>query len=54
VREVNGWTFDYTGHTGSSDYRNGSTKENFFPPERKGCLDVDLLKKIGDDKRESM
>ena len=47
VRAINGWTFDYTGHTGSSNYRNGSTNENLFPPERKGCLNVDLLKKLG-------
>ena len=48
-RVVDGWEFFYQGWEGDQDqsFRDGATKDNVFPDERLGCLDVELLKKLG-------
>ena len=50
-RKINGYEFFYTGWKQPIDdpsfYRDGATRGNMFPPDRKGRLDKDLLKKMG-------
>ena len=37
-----GWEFFYQGWKSNNSFRDGATKENLFPAERVGCLDIDL------------
>lgn len=48
IRKVNGWVFYYDGwvNVGPS-HRHGATTANMFPEELDGCLDADILKKLG-------
>ena len=50
-RKVHGYEFHYTGWKQTINnptlFRDGATKGNMFPAERKGRLDKDLLKKMG-------
>jgi len=48
TRAVEDWQFHYKGWEKDDGYvyRSGATRENMFPDERKGCLDVQLLKKL--------
>lgn len=47
-REVSGWEFFYKGwNSGSSDYRSGACSNDMFPDSRKGCLDAELLRRLG-------
>jgi hypothetical protein len=53
VPEVDGkrcrgpWEFFYQGYKGEGRKRDGSTRENLFPPTRKGMLNEALLKRMG-------
>jgi hypothetical protein len=53
VPEVDGkrsrgpWEFHYQGFKGEGSFRDGSTRDNLFPPTRKGQLDAKLLKVMG-------
>ncbi len=51
-RELNGWRFHYQGWTPdafdrSTFVRQGATQQDLKPANRKGSLDVDVLKKHG-------
>jgi hypothetical protein len=54
-RMVGEWEFHYDGYTTNPSaavdahhqFRSGATKENIFPESRKGCLDGDILKRLG-------
>jgi len=47
-REVNGWELHYNGWTNpGTQHRRGATTSNMFPEEMKGCLDADILAKLG-------
>jgi hypothetical protein len=50
-REAGGWQFYYNGwkHDSVDDasFRSGVSPENLFPKSRQGCLDTELLKKMG-------
>ena len=47
-REAAGWEFHYKGWKGDSTaFRSGASPENLFPKSRQGCLDAELLKKMG-------
>jgi hypothetical protein len=50
-REAAGWEFHYKGwkHDSVDDvsFRSGASPENLFPKTRQGCLDAELLKKMG-------
>ena len=50
-RKTHGYKFHYTGWKQTINnpalFRDGATKGNMFPAERKGRLDKDLLKKMG-------
>ena len=56
-REVNGWTFNY-GPWEADEFdketyvRGSATKDNMFPEERRGSLDVDVLKRHGINKHK--
>jgi hypothetical protein len=54
VREINGWTFYYTGWTSkefdeATYVRDDATQLDLKPKSCCGCLDVDILKKHGCD-----
>lgn len=50
-RTHGGWTFYYDGFKNEEfPYRSGATTANLFPEERKGFLDVNVLKKLGQNK----
>jgi hypothetical protein len=54
VKEINGWTFHYTGWTpnefdDATYVRDDVTQLDLKPKSRRGCLDVDILKKHGCD-----
>ena len=49
-RTCNGFEFFYTGWSKKSTdptFRHGATRDNLHPESRKGCLDADLLSKLG-------
>ena len=47
-RVVNGWELHYNGWTNpGTQHRRGATTSNMFPEEMKGCLDADVLAKLG-------
>ena len=47
-REINGWQFYYQGWKNEAmPYRHGATTSNMFPKEMEGCLDADILRKLG-------
>ena len=49
-REMGRYEFHYRGWQKSGTeqpYRSGASKENLFPPSRKGSLDSEVLKKLG-------
>lgn len=47
-RTCGGWTFHYDGFKNEEfPYRSGATTTNLFPEERKGFLDINILKKLG-------
>ena len=47
-REYNGWTFHYNGWTNPGpSHRQGATMGNMFPEGTEGCLDANVLKKLG-------
>ena len=57
-RVQNGWKFYYEGWQPRDEnnaqvfkHRNGANKYNLFPKERKGCLDAEVLKKLGMKKK---
>ena len=42
------WQFHYNGYTNPDrPYRHGASTSNLFPEEMKGCLHVDILRKLG-------
>ena len=47
-REANGWEFHYNSwkNTGTS-HRRDATTSNMFPKEMEGCLNGDVLAKLG-------
>ena len=57
VRKFGDWTFHYDGWQSTVDennenneytkYRSDATKNNLFPESRRGCLDAELLEKMG-------
>ena len=54
TREHNGWTFHYEPWrlnpehaAGPFPFRSGARTENLFPASRQGCLDTEVLKKLG-------
>ena len=54
VREINGWTFHYTGWTPNefdeaTYVRGDATQLDLKPNSHRGCLDVDILMKHGCD-----
>ena len=51
VREINGWTFHYTGWTPdefdeATYVRDDAAQMDLKPKSRRGCLDVYILKKL--------
>ena len=47
-REINGWKIYYDGWSKEqNDFRSGADKDNLFPSHRKGCLDANLLERLG-------
>ena len=47
-RVRNGWELHYNGWTNpGTQHRRGATTSNMFPEEMKGCLDADILAKLG-------
>jgi hypothetical protein len=52
IRKINGWSFHYNGWTNSgTPHRHGATTADMFPESMDGCLDADVLKKLGLTKR---
>ena len=52
IRKINDWEFHYNGWTNPGpSHRHGATTANMFPEEMDGCLDADVLKKLGLNKR---
>jgi len=50
-RKINGWEFHYKGwENPEMPYRRGATTNDLMPKEMRGCVDVDILKKLGMDK----
>ena len=50
MRVCDGWEFHYNGWKnpdGSNQHRRGATTSNMFPDDTKGCLDADILTKLG-------
>ena len=48
IRKSNGWEFHYNGWTNSGpSHWHGATTTNMFPTKMDGCLDADVLKKMG-------
>ena len=47
-RHINGWEFHYKGWKNpGTQHRRGATTANMFPKETLGCLDADVLAKLG-------
>jgi hypothetical protein len=47
-RKLGEWTFHYNGWSNpDKPYRHGATNTNMFPKEMNGCLDANVLKKLG-------
>ena len=48
-RVINGWEFFYNGwkNPGTQQHRRGATTANMFPKEMEGCLDAEILAKLG-------
>ena len=54
-RTINGWTFHYGGWKqedeegggAATPFRDGASAENMFPASRQGCLDAEVLKRLG-------
>ena len=48
-RMCNGWTFHYDGKwiRKAPKFHSGATRDNPFPESRKGCLDADILTRLG-------
>ena len=52
IRKINGWDFHYNGWTNPGpSHRHGTTTANVFPTAMDGCLDANILKKLGLNKR---
>ena len=52
IRKINGWEFHYNGWTNPGpSHRHGTTTANMFPEAMDGCLDADVLKKLGLNKK---
>ena len=52
LEKINDWEFHYNGWTNPGpSHRHGATTANMFPEEMDGCLDADVLKKMGLNKR---
>ena len=46
-RKAGGYEFHYKGYKGGTQHRSGAGRMNMCPPERRGTLDVEILKGLG-------